>query len=142
MDTLAEVTDAKFAERARSAIYHIEASNAERHFLWCDHSTRSPRPTEYTVEWSGIGAHGYLMTVGHVGELPVCVSLTLDEIAGKPVLFYEPTSRVVDHQMIEEWFAANLPVPKCDGGTRRAHCDAMNFAHCLHAIADAERQAA
>lgn len=145
MSNLADLMDTSFADKARAALYHVEADSFARHALWCDHSTRSLWPPRHGegVEWSGNGAHGYQITVGHIGERPVCVSLTIDEIGGQTVLFYTAISQVVDHKMIEEWFAANLPAPRRDGGARRAHCDAMNFADCLHAIADAaKRQAA
>jgi hypothetical protein len=46
---------------------------------------------------------GLMHTVGEVGDMPVCVSLTYNHIRGHKILFVEATSAVVDHRMVREW---------------------------------------
>lgn len=67
-----------------------------------------------------------LMQVGRVNDMPVVISVRWEIIDGLRVLFWEPSSRMVDNQMIEEWFDHNC-CPKWDNGTRIARTNAMNF---------------
>jgi len=61
---------------------------------------------------------------------PVCVDFSFAKINGKYVCFYDATSRIVDHQMVENYIKENYPV-KWDSGSRTAMTDGMNFHHCL-----------
>lgn len=111
----------------------VEATSCEQFFLWQQHAIESdkriasrPRRWEQTY-------HGWIVTVGHLNRRPVCVSMCWCLIDGRRVLFWYPTSEVVDHVQIEKWFSKHF-ARKWDSESRRACCDAMNFHHCLEAI--------
>jgi hypothetical protein len=71
---------------------------------------------------------GSLVTVGKVGELPVCVSIFIDKVKGHKIVFWHATSQVVDYDMIETWFNDNLPQTAFRPGTSYVNSvDSMNF---------------
>lgn len=57
-------------------------------------------------------------------RMPVCVSVTWNLLDGHLIAFYDPTSQVVDHRMVEKYIRDNCP--------RRV--DAMNFHNCAHEL--------
>ena len=111
-------------ERLRVTEFVVEATSFERLILWGENRNGVNR-----VGWEDIG-DGWLETVGLYQGRPACISLSWAILNGHPILFYDATSELVDHLMIEQWFKENC-WPLWDKGTRRAHCDAMNFHHCL-----------
>ena len=85
----------------------VEANSFEQHCLWKENhymedGNRSKR--EWKDNSSGTGE-----TVGYVDERPVSISLRTAIIDGQKILFYYPTSNVIDHKMICEWLLLNLP---------------------------------
>jgi hypothetical protein len=103
----------------------VEATDFEQLTLW--------QQWHETVTWQQDNP-GWLETVGHNAGRPVCISVSWNVINGRHVMFYEATSQVVDHELVDAWLVANCN-PKWDNGTRRAHTNAMNFGHCIHAVA-------
>lgn len=97
-----------------------EATSFEQHCLWRENTT------ERGVRWQDAG-HGYLATVGHLGEHPVCISLLTAIIQDRIFLFYHATSRVVDHDMVRAWLQENLPVSAFNNRGDLNHSDATNF---------------
>lgn len=61
---------------------------------------------------------GPVVTVGTIGDRPICIALNVVVICGKRLMFYDPTSQLVDHAMIEEYLDKTWP------GVSRT--DAMN----------------
>lgn len=112
-------TDPRFAD----IVFFIEANDFERSQLWLQYNK--------DVQWKPDS--GLICTIGHINQRPICVSVTFDILNGKRVMFYYGCSQLVDHEMIDEWLDHNVKA-KWDNMTRRAHCDAMNFHHCLQAI--------
>ena len=106
----------------------VEATDAERFFLWKEND-ESKR-----VSWEDI-MRGYSIQIGTLDKRPVMVTIFYAMLNGKKIMFYEGTSQVVDHKMIELWIQHfSLNNIRWDNGTRWAHCNAMNFHHCLEAI--------
>lgn len=92
--------------------YAIEATDNEAFFLWEKHHEAHSWQQNY---------HGYLATAkvikvlgedGTAASFPICVSLTWCVIDGRTVLFYEPTSRFVDWNVIHEFVKENLLNPR------------------------------
>jgi hypothetical protein len=83
----------------------VEASSFERLCLWKDYTAKG-------ISWDESGG-GWGVTVGAIKTedltAPVCISITTTIIDGQKILFFEPTSRVVDHQLIELWLEDNAP---------------------------------
>lgn len=79
----------------------VEANSYESMCLWREYHQ------ERKLRWEqGLG--GYLPTVGKIDGRPVCLSLFVNTIKGHKILFIEPTSQVVDWEMIDVWLKANL----------------------------------
>lgn len=116
-----------FEERVRVTAYAVEASDFEQLALWQESHERVP--------WEHIGT-GWLMTVGHVNRKPVCVATTWQRIHGQIVMFYEATSRMVDHEMVERWIAKHI------GSGAEKRCNAMNFHLCLGVLEKISKRAA
>jgi len=116
--------------RFKETFFLVEATGCEQHFLWSEWHKR--------VKWEeqGMGCTGQ---IGTLDRRPVMLTFFWARINGKLVGFWDSTSQVVDHKMIEKWLAENCTPPKCDNGTRSAQCDAMNFHHCIHAIQEANK---
>lgn len=47
---------------------------------------------------------GWLPTVGYIYKKPICISTMFATISNKFVLFWHPTSRMVDHAKIDDYF--------------------------------------
>lgn len=89
----------------------VEANSFEYHCLWKE--ARGNR------DWVERG-HGYGPVVGYsAGGNPVALSLRSARIDGHGILFIEPTSAVVDHDLIKSWLSKHLP------GVKKV--DAQNF---------------
>ena len=101
----------------------IEANSFEHLRLW--------ERLHNTYEWNDDGL-GYLETVGTLDDMPVCISLRWSTVNGMRMLFWHPTSTVVDHRLIDKFFEEKCN-PKYDNGSRRANTDSMNFHHAIHA---------
>jgi hypothetical protein len=131
----------EFDEALRIAEFVVEASSFERQALWegwakdaSGLSGVSVRPNRDRIDWRD-QSRGWLEQVGELDARPVNISLSIAWLNGHPVLFYEAVSQVVDWKRIEAWFRERC-WPLWDNGTRRAHCDAMNFHHCLEVCHD------
>jgi hypothetical protein len=109
--------DPRFAETE----FVVEATSYEQLCLW--------RETHESWPWEqdhrGIG-----LTIGHVGEFPVCLSLSWVRVGGRLILFWTAVSRITDYAMADEWFQDHCN-PRWDRRRRRAFTDAMNFHHVL-----------
>lgn len=100
----------------------VEANSFESMCLW-------QRWQEMGKSWVSTG-HGYLATVGHLGDMPVCISILTATVDGEKILFIDPTSQVVDYRMVEEWLKTHVVTAlRDDGYLNRA--DAMNFSNVL-----------
>lgn len=109
----------------------VEANSFEQFCLWQQHSNQSDTVIFTPMRWKEL--HGWSVQVGSVFGRPVTISLMFVEISGKLICFLDPTSQLVDHAMIDDWLAERFS-GTWDRGTRKARTDAMNFAHCIHAI--------
>ena len=121
--------------------YFVEASSFERSTLWRDwakEATNAGLSSEMykdrQVDWQQQSL-GYGQSVGELDGRPVYISLNWATINGRQVMFWEPTSVVVDHDMIEEWLKENLP----DGIEKS---NAENFHNCVLWINRKNKEAA
>ena len=126
-------------ERLDHTSWVVECGSSSDHdHLWEKYyDNPNPRYNIKVKSWEDLG-HGFMVTVGHFGEYPVCIDIQWTNIAGKWICFYYPTSRVVDHSMIGKWIRENFDGKSKDG--RWAHTDVMNFGHCLSDINALEEQ--
>ena len=115
--------DSPLYRAMQGTVFAVEANTFEQRILYGAYKDE--------VRWVGDNS-GYLPTIGHIDDRPVCVSLFWVEIDGKRVLFYHPTSQAVDHKLIEEWLDANMPLNEYNG--RKTRCDADNFHMCVGAV--------
>lgn len=118
--------EAERARRIRETAFVVEATSEEQNSFWLRWNT--------VLRFEQINP-GYWEQIGTMGlrRQAVCISLSWFRIEGKLVAFYEPTSVVVDHDMIEKWVIKTFPVLK--GSRRDHHANATNFHNCLHTVA-------
>lgn len=102
--------------------FFVEADSFAQQSLW----EKFHKKIEWEQDLSGFG-----MTLGQIKKRPIFVSFSFAKIGGKYVCFYNATSQLVDHKMIEDYLEKNYPI-KYDGGSRRAMTDANNFHNCYH----------
>lgn len=112
----------------KEAIYFVEATSNEQHLIWKEYvdGHDSVRYKQHMGMWK---------TIGYIRDdisMPVSVSFALTSFDDRLVVFYEATSRYVDHTMIEEWIKENYPVKTHDD--RVAITDASNFHNVWHEI--------
>jgi hypothetical protein len=92
--------------------YLVEATDTERHAQWCFASTESPfrydRKDIRDVEWIQTSPGAFLEIARQKGR-PVCVCLQWDYLNGALVCFWEPTSRLVDYDLIDPWLKMKFP---------------------------------
>lgn len=46
---------------------------------------------------------GYMHTIGHINDRPICISPMIHTIAGLNVMYVEANSSLIDWEMIEDW---------------------------------------
>lgn len=84
------------------------------------------------VNWKQVMS-GFGLTIGSVNELPVHVSFSFAIIEGKKVCFYDCTSRMADHTMVEKWLISQFQLTH-DGYTRWNHTNSSNFHNCINSL--------
>jgi hypothetical protein len=111
----------------------VEANSFEQHSLWKEAQREFPRV------WKDVG-HGYGQIVGSIGSMPVWISLLTAVVDEQKLLFFYPTSRVVDWDLIDKWLEDNLPrrAFRKDGYLNKT--DAMNFANVFPRVVTGEAQ--
>ncbi len=112
-------------DRLKQTVYLIEASHFEQFTLWDRWAAGSKNCRRLHLKWEQ--SNGYLVTVGHLDKRPIVISMSWDIIEDHPVCFWEPTSELVDHKMIQNWFSKNYTAKTHDG--RYAKTNADNFHH-------------
>lgn len=107
-------------------VFVVEADDYAQQKLWEDwHKKLSWEPS----------TRGEMIQIGSILDRPIVITLFVHTLQGHKVLFYNATSQLVDHQMVEEWLEKHCN-PKWDNGTRRAHTDANNFHHVINHLDD------
>ena len=132
------MNDREFKKRLKLTKFVVNASSFEAQLLWekfCKDAIQKTDLNRYEWEQQNPGCS---QTIGELDGRPVCLSLFWNKINGIMILFYEATSQVVDHLMVEKWLKKNC-CPKYEHG-REAHCNAENFHLALHYI-DAKTKA-
>jgi len=130
--------DRFYSDRLEKTFFIIEATSFEQHTLWQNHHYYPTLSLDYrgfreeSVSWDSLS--GIIITIGHLGEKLVAISLSWVMVNGVPVLFWCPSSKVVCYDLIEKWFSENCVPERWGNGTRRSYTDANNFSHCRIAI--------
>lgn len=112
----------------RDAVFVVEATHAEKFCFW------KLNDMEPRVKWEHVSmGYGHQVGALKVGRKvhPVVVAVSFAILDGSLVAFYEPTSRVVDYDMVEAWVKAESPAYA--SGKK---CNADNFHHCLGAVVE------
>lgn len=112
-------------ERLEKTVLAVEATRFEQMCLW--------EKFNKDCSWEQV-LSGILPTIGKVKlkkgrryeEMPVVVSLSWAVINGKFVMFYEPTSIIVDWSLVEDWLKKILPIAQ-QKEERDWKIDAINF---------------
>lgn len=115
--------------RFNDVVYMVEATHFEHFMLWKENSERQAPMVPLRWEQDTLG---HIYTIGELAGNPIAVSVEFAVIDGRRVAFYEATSQVVDHRLVEKWIKE-----QCPAGTQ--HCDGMNFAHCVAHITGMNR---
>jgi hypothetical protein len=111
-------------ERFKDVVFLVEATDFEVLALW------ESKRGSLRWEWE---RRGFSVHIGNIEKRPICVAFQFARIEDQRIAFYEGCSELVDHEMIDNWLRKHCYF-KWDGGTRRAHCNAMNFHLCIQAI--------
>lgn len=114
---------AKFLEDVQGM---VEATSFEKYCLWKDYHE--------SYQWIE-GRAGFGQTVGYFSvdvdgeeeKYPVVISLLIDVVNVKKILFYEATSVIVDWNAIDAWFKKHMPKSAFLADGRLNKTDAMNF---------------
>ncbi len=126
-------TEDSTESRLEKTCFVVQATSFEQHCLWSETSSASIYTRHATERsWEQINP-GWVVQVGEFNSHRVAVAMTWYKIDGQLVMFWYPSSRIVDGNLIEEWIDQHFQ-GKWDGDTRPAKTDAMNFSHCLFAI--------
>lgn len=116
-------------ERLSNSIFVVEADSYGQFALWKEFHEK--------VEWEE-DSRGFWQQIGEVAGMPVCISVNFAKIYGQQICFYYGSSMVTHYQMLRDWIMEKCNRPRWDHG-RAAHCDAMNFGHCVSACVDAAK---
>ena len=114
-------------DRLKETLFVVEATTFEQLCLWQQRGK--------TLKWEQLGS-GWMIQVGNLGTHICNISASWFRIEGQWVMFYYPCSRVSDSEQTDKWLDKHF-TGKWDKGHRRARTNAMNFAHCIQAIREA-----
>ena len=64
--------------------------------------------------------------------MPVCITINWATVNGLIIMFVDPTSKVVDHRIIDKFLDDNCS-PRYDNNTRLARTNSWNFHHAINA---------
>lgn len=79
---------------------HVNATSFEQFCIWKEYKDR--------FDWIS-NPSGKLLTLGMVDKRPTCVSLNTAKVGGKVILFFEGTSMLCDHQLINDFIREKCP---------------------------------
>lgn len=139
----------KLDKRFQDTEYTVEANSFEKHTLWQNFSLEAldfkrnkltpealAEETKYRVNWKD-DSMGSSMQIGEINKRPICVTFFWTKINNRLIMFYECTSQLVDHEMLQNWLKKYCN-PQHQGS--RSNCDAFNFHNCIHYINDTNKQ--
>ncbi len=109
--------------RFRNTFFFVEASSFEKHYLWKEWHEK--------VNWEQ-DHFGWSCPIGTLDRRPIHLTFFWARIEGKLVGFWECTSEVADHKLIERWLRKYCS-PMLPGG-REARVNANNFHICIQEI--------
>jgi len=119
--------DYELNERIEKTEYLVEADSAHSHFLWQEWADEA-RGMGYTSPYDKPSFkwkqhQGIMLEVGRIEDRPICITIMWNEIGGALIGFYNASSQLVDHKMVEEFLKKKFKdTPKTD---------TMNFAHVI-----------
>lgn len=98
--------DPKVKEALAGMKHLVEANSYEQVQLWSSFHDR--------VSWKEFSM-GHMIRVGKRDGSEVWMTLFIAELNGDKIGFWDATSALVDHKMIDRWFKKHAPkVPKTD----------------------------
>lgn len=107
-----------------STEYMVEATSFEKYALWKMYSNEALYKNKHNViKWEQ--GSGRMYTLGELDGRPITVCFFWDKLNGHNICFYEATSQVVDHELVEEWLDKFCPKPRTD---------ANNFHNVYHLV--------
>ncbi len=108
------------------AIGVVEVDRYSHHALWADNDRRG----DVKLSWSS-NSDGLADTAGYLSGFPVVVTLWSAVVDGKKLIFVEPTSRVVDHDLIRTYLEKVMPWSAKRPNGKLNITDAVNFHNVL-----------
>lgn len=89
----------RLQELFKDVVTMLTCSKEEYHFAWGRNDDGKFQPK---LDWKSDQSLT-AFTVGHLADMPVAVTVAAVVIDGRKILFVEPTSTVVDYDMIRAW---------------------------------------
>ncbi len=136
----------KLDPRFKDTEFTVEADSFAKHELWSKYSLEwlnmykldfteeaLRKQVKFRVDWKD-DSMGTIMEIGQIKGRPICVSFFWTTIDGHLIMFYDCTSQLADHKMVEDWLEKYCN-PKHEGCS--SNCDANNFHNCLQYIRNA-----
>lgn len=133
----------KLDPRFKNTEFTVEADSFAKHTLWQNYAKEALdfrkeflnsqgliKELKLRHEWKD-DSMGTVMQIGEIDKRPICVTFFWTKIDGHLVMFYDITSQLADHKMMEDWLKKYCN-PQHEG--RSSNCDASNFHHCLDYI--------
>lgn len=112
--------DQELTEFLDGVIGVVEANSFETLSLWRECTE------ELKKTWVD-NNRGYWQVVGKLNKMPVCITLQTSVVDGHKILFYHPTSQVVDYRKIDKWLNRNMPKTAFRSNGYLNRTNAMNF---------------
>lgn len=104
----------------QDVVYMIEANSFESMSLWREYNE--------ALEWKECTSGGPMFQLGELDSRPIVLGVNIIKVDGRKVMFYDPTSQVVDWVMVEDFLEKSWPNAK--------KTNAMNFFNAVHYIRD------
>lgn len=116
------VADEDMAAFLKDVVGCVEADSYARYILWREWTGRNDEE-KWKSELSG-----RFVQIGTLSGMPVMLELWTSVVDEHKILFFNSTSQVVDHRMVDKWLEQNLPKSAFRPGEEFVNrTDATNF---------------
>jgi len=96
------------------------------------HNKKVDEDLSHRVDWDSL-RYGISLQIGTLDDRPICIQFTFVRINGHKIAFYEGSSQLVDHKMIEDWLIERFQRTN-DGYARWNHVNSTNFHNCVNSL--------
>ena len=113
----------KLDPRFKNTEFTVKANSFTKHILWQEYAMEALPFYSDNLNTIGLNKEiqkrhnwkddnmGTSMQIGEINKRPICVSFFWTTIDQHLIMFYDCTSQLADHKMVEDWLKKSWSIP-------------------------------